>query len=117
MAEGLGTAASIAGIIGFGLQLATTLQTYVESVAEAEERLRDIAFEVSSTASALSQLQQVLEAEKVTVGDVHQGPKVLKDEGFKQIEVIVVQCDKVYRCIVVFILKAGGLVEARGNSQ
>jgi hypothetical protein len=106
MAEALGAAASIAGIVGFGLQLATTIQTYVESVSEAEERLRDVAFEISSTASALSQLQEVLEAEKAT-GDVHQGPRVFKDEGLKQMDVIVVQCDKVYRSIVVFILKAG----------
>jgi hypothetical protein len=106
MAEALGTAASIAGIVGFGLHLATTIQTYFESVLEAEERLRDIALEISSTASALSQLQEVFQAEKAT-GDVHQGPRVFKDEGLKQIEVIVVECDRVYKSIVVLILKAG----------
>jgi hypothetical protein len=105
MAEALGAAVSVAGIVGFGLHLATTIQTF-ESASEDEERLRDIAFEISSTASALSQLQEVLEAEKAT-RDVHQGPRVLKDEGLKQIEVIIVQCDKVFKSIVGFILKAG----------
>lgn len=106
MAEALGAAASIAGIVGFGLKLATTIQTYIGSALEAEESLRDIAFEISSTASALSQLQEVLEAENAT-RDVHQGPRLFKDEGLKQIEIRIVQCDKAFKSIVGFTLKAG----------
>jgi hypothetical protein len=55
MAEALGAAGSIVGIVALGLQLATTLQTYVEAVIEVGERLRDIALDINSTASALKQ--------------------------------------------------------------
>ena len=44
--------------------LATTLETYFESVLEGEEKLRDVVFEISWAASALTQLQGVLDAKK-----------------------------------------------------
>jgi hypothetical protein len=106
MAEASAVAASITGIVRFGLQLATTIQTFVESSFDTEELLRDIALEISSNASTLSQLQQILEGEEAT-GGPNQGPKVFKDEGVEQIELIVVQCDKVCKSVALFILKAG----------
>ena len=106
MAEDLGATSSAVGIVGFGLQLATTLQTYVEAVIEAEERLRDIAFEVNSTASALKQLQEIIDADKAD-GNLQKNPKVFKDEGRKEIEVLAVQCGKVYTTIVILVTKAG----------
>lgn len=106
MAEALAAAASIAGIVGFGLQLATTLLTYVESVMEAEERLRDVAFDVNSTASALKQLQEIIDTDGVAT-NTDQTPRVFKDEGLKEIEVMAVECEKVYTSIVVFVSKAG----------
>ena len=108
MAEALGAASSIVGIIGFGLQLATTLQTYVEAVIEAEETLRDIAFDINSTASALKQLQEIIDADKADTG-MQNNPKVFKDEGRKEIEVLAVQCGKLYTTIVVLVTKAGTL--------
>lgn len=104
MAEALGAAAAC--IVGFDLQITTTIQTYVETWPEADERLRDIAFEISSNASTLSQVQRVLEDEKAT-GIMNHSPGVFKDEGIRQIEFTVVQCDKVCKSIVLFILKAG----------
>lgn len=118
MAEALGASTSIAGIIGFALQITTTIQTYAKSVFEAKKRLVDVASEISSTASTLNRLQEVLEAEKAT-DDVRQGPKIFKDEGIEQIEGIVAECDKVCRSIVLFILKAerdGGKAKVTKNT-
>jgi hypothetical protein len=59
----------IVGIVGFRLQLATTLQTHIEAVLEAAEMLRDITFEVASTASALKQLQDITDDDKRDVNE------------------------------------------------
>lgn len=109
MAEALGAAGSVAGIVSFGLQLATTLQTYIETMLEAEERLRDITFDINSTASALRQLQDIIDEDK-TGNDVRKStPKVFKDEGRREIEVIAQKCGKVYRTIVLLVNKAGNI--------
>jgi hypothetical protein len=106
MAEALGVTASIAGIVGFGLQLATTLQTYVESATEAEEQFRDIALDINSTASALKQLQEIVDTDKAA-GPEYSKPRIFKDEGIREIEVMAVECHKVYIAIVIFVTKAG----------
>lgn len=109
MAEVLGAAGSIAGIVSFGLQLATTLQTYIETMLEAEERLRDITFEINSTASALRQLQDILDDDKRGTGVGKLSPKVFKNEGRREIEAIAQKCGKVYRTIVLLVNKAANL--------
>ncbi|KAI1469743.1 uncharacterized protein F4812DRAFT_469830 [Daldinia caldariorum] len=60
MGDPLGAVGSIVGIAAFGLKFATTLQTYIEAVSEARESLRDIASDVSATASALEQLHEFI---------------------------------------------------------
>ena len=95
-AEALGAAGSIVGIVAFGLQLATTLQTYVEAATEAGKRLRDIAFDINSPASALKQLQNIIDADQVD-STLRKSSKDFKDEGLKEIEFIAMQCT-VQRC-------------------
>ncbi|KAI1843880.1 hypothetical protein JX265_003776 [Neoarthrinium moseri] len=78
MAEVVGLAGSIVGIVFFGIQFATVLETYVEAIAESDQRLRDIAFGVGATASALKQLHAILEAveaDEPRTGDQRQGPQ------------------------------------------
>lgn len=122
MAEAIGVASGIVGIFGFGLQLATTLQTYVEAVLEAPERLRDIAFEVSSTASALKQLQDIIDSENKDdreangTDDIVRRPKVFKHDGRKEIETLAAQCGKVYVVIVGLVAKAGPS-DAKGKAK
>jgi hypothetical protein len=105
MAEAQGAAGSIVGIVEVGLKLATTLQTYVESIRDAEERIRDVAVDVNSTASALRQLGEILEADKVAV--VQKTTKVFKDEGRNEIEVLAEHCGKMYATITLLVTKAG----------
>ena len=100
MAEAAAATGSIADVVGFGLQLATTIHTYVEAVWEAKNRLRDVAFDINSTASTLKQLQAVIEA------DQGHKTKVLKDDGLEEIEELAVACEKVYSTIVILLTKA-----------
>ena len=98
----LGAAGSIIGIAGFGLQVATTLQTYVEATLEADDRIRDIANDISATASALQRLQVVI----VRDDKLPQG-RIFSVEGLKVVNTIASQCDAVFTRIVELLNKAG----------
>lgn len=94
-------ALSTAEVATFGLQLATTIHTYVEAVWEAKDRLRDVAFDINSTASTLKQLQAVVSSDK------DQTTKVLKDAGLEEIRDLTAACGKIYSTIVILLTKAG----------
>jgi hypothetical protein len=98
----LGAASSIVGIVGFGLQVATTLQTYAEATFEADDRIRDIANDISATASALQRLQAVI----VRDDKLPQG-RLFSVEGLKVVNKIASQCDAVFTRIVELLNKAG----------
>ncbi|KAK8045371.1 hypothetical protein PG993_005395 [Apiospora rasikravindrae] len=106
MGDALGAAGSIVGIVAFGLKLATTLQTYVETVADAEQTLQDIAFEVSTTASALKQLQDLIEADALATQE-NRLP-VLNANGKREIESLGRKCETVYQAIVHLLVKSNG---------
>lgn len=96
---------SIAEVVGFGTHLATTLQTYANAFSETSSYLQDIVSSINSTASALSQLQKIIDAD--TAVEHHQSPeKVLKDEGCEHIMVLAAQCRKIYRLICEIIIMA-----------
>ena len=103
MAEASRVASSIAA---YGLQLATTLQVYAEGLAEAKEKLSDLALDISTTAGALIQLQDAINADQARSAS-HNGTKVFKDEGVKEIENVAAQCAKIYATIVIVVIKAG----------
>lgn len=52
------------GVVSLGLELSTKLQTYIEGVKGAKESLTELSVDVSSTASTLKQLANVIEADK-----------------------------------------------------
>jgi hypothetical protein len=112
MADPLGAASSIVGIVGFGLQLATTLQTFMELTAEAQEALHDIVFDVNATASALKQLQDIISADKATA-EQHDKPPVFKDAGLREIQALAIKCEKIYKTIIVLIHKASDSDKAK----
>jgi hypothetical protein len=101
MAEALGAAGSIDSIAAYGLQLATSLQTYEQGYSSAEENLCELGVNISATASALLQLQHVIESDK----DL--STKVLKDEGVQEIENVAAQCEKIYKTVIILVNKAG----------
>ncbi|KAI2615930.1 hypothetical protein GGR54DRAFT_255650 [Hypoxylon sp. NC1633] len=101
---GLEVAASIIGIASFGLQFATTLQTYIELVSDAQQSIRDIAFDVSTTAAALKQLYDLIETD-------HNGKAIVNDRGLQEVIRLASQCEQVYTDIINFLAKAAGVQE------
>lgn len=92
---------SILGVAAFGLQLSTSIHTYVEAVWEAKDRLRDVAIDINSTASTLRQLQCLIDADEA------QTIKVFRDDGLDEINNLATSCGKVYSLIVILLTKAG----------
>ena len=112
MADVLGT---VVGVVGFGLQLATTLQTYMELTFEAEDALRDIVFEVNATASALKQLQTIVDADKA-LPDAQSASRVFKDGGLREVEALDIKCETVYKVVVRLIQKASSSDDDAGQA-
>jgi hypothetical protein len=108
----LGLASSVVGIAGFGLQIATTLQTYTEAALEADDRMRDIAFDISNAASPLRLLQDVITEDEKTPETI-----VFNAEGLKAIQAIVLRCDAAFRRTVDLLNKAGRPGAQLSNSQ
>ncbi|KAK4448964.1 hypothetical protein QBC34DRAFT_101207 [Podospora aff. communis PSN243] len=105
MAEPLSIAASVVGVVSFGLRLATALQTYAEIASEADEALHDIIFDINATASALRQLSDLIESDKSAASE--QGrPPIFKEAGEADIRSIALKLEKVYKTIVVLVQKA-----------
>lgn len=98
-------AASIVGIVSFGLGLAKSLQAFVDSVIEAEETIILIVAEVNATASTLKRLQDFIEQDKATSEQQHRAT-VFNDLGLKEIGACALQCQKIYVQIIVLIEKA-----------
>ncbi|KAI1651991.1 uncharacterized protein F4817DRAFT_87117 [Daldinia loculata] len=102
MGDPLGAVSSIIGIASFGLKFATTLQTYIEAVADAEENLRGIALDVSATASALKQLDEYMRPDQ-------SGKAIASDSGVEEVARLASQCEQVYTVIIYLIAKAVGV--------
>lgn len=98
----MGAAGSIIGIAAFGLKFATTLQTYIEAVFDAQQSLQDIASDVSATASALEQLHEI-----VKVGE--NGKAIANNSGLHQVIQLASQCKQVYIAIINLIARATGV--------
>jgi DNA-binding FrmR family transcriptional regulator len=110
--EALGAAGSIVGIVGFGLQIAGTLQTYAEASLEADDRIRDIANDISATASALQRFQAVIvHDEKLSES------RVFSVEGLKAVNKISTQCDVMFKRVVQLLNKAGNPGSQLSNAE
>ncbi|KAK4164691.1 hypothetical protein QBC43DRAFT_317341 [Cladorrhinum sp. PSN259] len=105
MADPIGLAGSIIGIVAFGLKLGTTLQTWLELASEAEDWMRDIIFDVNTTASVLRQLQEIIDDDRLAAKQQNR-PMILKAEGLDRIQGLAKQCDKTYKAIIVLVYKA-----------
>jgi len=116
MAEPLSLTASVVGVVSFGMRLATALQTYTELASEANEALHDIVFDINATASALKQLSELIEADKLAASKQGRLP-IFKDAGETEIRNIATQLEKVYKAIVVLVKKATSFKTEASSSQ
>lgn len=98
-------AASVVGIVSFGLGLAKSLQAFIDSVIEAEETITLVVAEVHATASTLKRLQDFIDEDKTASEEEHRNT-VFNDVGIKEIDACAVQCQKIYVQIIILIEKA-----------
>lgn len=110
MAEVIGLAASIVGIVDMGFKLAFTLQTYVGAVAEAEQRLGEVAQNVNSIAAALKQLAIIVDADQLRDGDsqssVAANTSVFNECGRIEVKKLASRCEIIYTAIITLIMKS-----------
>ena len=99
--EALGAVGSVVGIISLGIQIAQILQAQINTVRDADARLLQVVWEIQATASALSNLQDLLLEDK--------GPdnRIFSDDGHHDIDCIIRRCDHVFRNITALIAKTG----------
>lgn len=97
------SAGSILGIVLSGVQLGTQLQTYMELAQEAEEELHDIVFDINATSAALKQLHAIIDNDRNA-----QDPStnIFKDDGVREIEMLALKCDAIYKNIITLIQRA-----------
>lgn len=98
-------AASVVGIVSFGLGLAKSLQAFLDSVAEAKETIAVIVVEINLTTSTLEQLQDLIDQDKAASTGQHHAA-VIKDAGLKAIDSCALECQRIYVQIIILIEKA-----------
>ncbi|EJP66703.1 uncharacterized protein BBA_04643 [Beauveria bassiana ARSEF 2860] len=99
----LTAAGSILHIVTTGVQLATTLQTYMELAREAEHELHDIVFDVNATAAALKQLHTIIDPDR-DLSD--RTVAVFKGDGVREIEMLARKCHAIYNNVTLLIQRA-----------
>lgn len=115
MADPLGAAGSIVGIVAMGMKLGTTLQAYVETAVDAEDSIRDIAFEISATASTLQQLLNLIKPAQTEAAGSH--PPILNEAGLGEILSLADKCRNVYEKIFELVTKATGPKADKGKGK
>ena len=104
MAETVKVVIPIADVVAHGLELATILQTYIEADGGEPGEIDDVSLEISSTASILRQLQEIIDADK-TCTAAQTNLQVLKDDGRDEIEVLAAYCEKTFTTIITLVTK------------
>ncbi|WAO91654.1 Hypothetical protein NCS54_00913400 [Fusarium falciforme] len=100
MAEAIGIAGSVVGIVAFGLQLGVTLQTHIEAAVEASDWLQEIAFEINFTAAVLSQLQGIMKK------DCDAAAPIFSIDGVRDIKRLSDRCKRIYDVIIILLNEA-----------
>jgi len=102
MVDPISVAGTAIGAISLGIQITLILQTQIDQLRNADERLVQIVFEIRATAAGLANLQEVLDYEKK-----HSGRKTIRDTDHSDIKSIISRCNHIFRKIVVLIAKPG----------
>ena len=116
MAEALGAAGSIVGIVAFGLQFVTKIQMYIDTVENAENSFRNIALDISATASALDQINRFIEEDRATAekgkassGQSKNATPIISDPGQQHLAGLASQCKGMYMDTARLIAKKAGV--------
>ena len=103
--EIIGSIASFAGVVSLGIQIAQILQRHISTVAEADDRVLQMAIELHATATSLRTLQLFVQYDKDAEEDT-----VINAECRQNMDVIIQRCNVVFRKIAVLLAKAGKAV-------
>ena len=96
---GIGEVASVVGVIALGIQTAQILQKEIDAVLGADQRIQQMVIEIQATAHFLNDLKQY----------VAPGSRVSRRTK-REYEIIIRQCNIVFRRVIILIAKAGGKV-------
>ena len=116
MSEAPGAALPLVAVVGYGLQLATSLQLYAEGLSDTNEKLVELSVDIHATASALIQIQDAVNIDQNNNG-LPNFTKIFKDEGLEEINNVAAQCAKIYKTIVIVVTKAGTAVSRRRAAE
>jgi len=105
MADRASNKGSLASVVTYGVQLATTLQTFAELDSDTKALLNPLVVEVNATSAALRQLDQTLHDDEAAAEKQGRLPGY-KAEGTVQVETLADQCGHVYRLIVALLHRA-----------
>lgn len=114
MTDPLTAAGSMLRIVASGVQLATTLQTYMELVGDAEHELHDIVFDVNATAAAIKQLHAIIDADRDAPDPA---AAVFKDDGVREVEALAVKCHAIYKNVITLIQRASSSSSGSGPAD
>ncbi|KAF1358776.1 hypothetical protein EJ07DRAFT_30135, partial [Lizonia empirigonia] len=92
MAELIGLVASVVQVAGAGLQLSKTLYEYVDGVATADRRIKDIATEIKMTSVVIEELGDVFK-HKETASLVSQKAVMAANDAVKECSALFTQID------------------------
>ena len=101
-ASAIGVAGSAVAIVDFGIKLGLSLAIYVETAANADKRIRQISSEVNAVASALEQLQQIVDQDKADPSNA-----ILSPRGVRDVENEREHCYDIFLQITKILKKAG----------
>lgn len=103
--EAIGAAASIVGIVSFGLGLAKSLQTFVDTMRDAEETIILVVSDMHSTALTLNDLQEFIDQDKAASEELKRTP-IFNATSLTEIHTFASHCERIYNLIIGLIEKA-----------
>ena len=111
-ASAIGVAGSAVAVVDFGIKLGLSLAIYVETAANADKRIRQISSEVSAVASALEQLQQIIDQDKADPSNA-----ILSPQGVRDIENESRHCYDIFLQITKILKKAGKSTDGNSTNE
>lgn len=105
--EVLAVTASIAGIVGLGIQIAQILQKQIGDVQDADDRLLQIVYEIGATTTSLQNLHELLRKDEDNPNE-----QLLSQQCRNDVMNILHRCNVVFRNLTVLLAKAGKSVLA-----
>ena len=100
--EAVGAAASVVGIVAFGVQLCQILQIQLDDVRDADESLTQLVEEIKGTTYSITELRKLLQKDEEPSPN-----RIFSDEGYAELTRIIERCEIVFRNIVALVAKAG----------